>query len=109
LAAIRLTRQHHRVRLGGCGHASSAGTAARHPAAAHWLNGVGLRLDHPQAGVASGEPPTVADLITAIERFIDAWNDRCAPFTWTNDFDTVIAKATAPRHRKTSTASVTAQ
>lgn len=28
-----------------------------------------------------GSFPTVADLIAAIERFIDAWNDRCAPCT----------------------------
>jgi hypothetical protein len=51
--------------------------------------------------------PTVADLIAAIERFIDAWNDRCRPFTWTEDPDTVIAKATDPRRRKTETTSVT--
>jgi hypothetical protein len=49
----------------------------------------------------------VADLIAAIERFIDAWNDRCAPFTWTKDPDTVIAKATDPRHRKTQQTSDT--
>jgi hypothetical protein len=49
----------------------------------------------------------VADLIAAIERFIAAWNDRCAPFTWTKDPDTVIAKATDPRRRKTSTSSDT--
>ena len=49
----------------------------------------------------------MADLIAAIERFITAWNDRCAPFTWTKDPDTVIAKATDPRHRKTSTTSDT--
>src|SRR3954449_5158196 len=54
-----------------------------------------------------GSFPTVADLFAAIERFIDAWNDRCQPFTWTKDPDTVIAKATDPRHRKTSTTSVT--
>jgi hypothetical protein len=51
----------------------------------------------------------VADLITAIERFIDAWNDRCAPFTWTQDPATVIAKATHPRHRKTQRTSDTEQ
>jgi len=43
----------------------------------------------------------VADLIAAIEHFIDAWNDRCAPFPWTKDPDTIITKATGPRHRKT--------
>jgi hypothetical protein len=41
--------------------------------------------------------PTVADLIGAIQRFIDAWNDRRAPFTWTKDPDTIIAKADPPR------------
>jgi transposase len=41
--------------------------------------------------------------IAAIERFIDAWNDRYRPFTWTNDPNTVIAKATNPRRRKTQT------
>ena len=54
-----------------------------------------------------GNFPTVADVIGAIERFIAAWNDRCRPFTWTKDPDTVIAKATDPRHRKTSTRPVT--
>ena len=54
-----------------------------------------------------GSFPTVADLIAAIERFIAAWNDRCRPFTWTKDPDTVIAKATDPRRRKTPTTSVT--
>src|SRR5919107_800717 len=54
-----------------------------------------------------GSFPTVADLIAAIQRFIDAWNDRCRPFTWTKDPDTVIAKATDPRRRKTQMTSVT--
>jgi hypothetical protein len=48
-----------------------------------------------------GSFPIVADLITAIERFIDAWNDRCRPFSWTKDPDTLLAKATDPRRRKT--------
>jgi len=54
-----------------------------------------------------GSFPTVDDLIAAIQRFIDAWNDRCAPFTWTKDPDDVIAKATRPRNRKTPASSVT--
>jgi hypothetical protein len=48
-----------------------------------------------------GSFPTVADLIAAIERFIDAWNDLCRPFSWTKDPDTLLAKATDPRRRKT--------
>jgi hypothetical protein len=43
-------------------------------------------------------------LIAAIERFIDAWNDPCTPFTWIKDPDKVIAKATNPRQPKTPTA-----
>ena len=54
-----------------------------------------------------GNFPTVADLIAAIQRFIDAWNDRCRPFTWTKDPDTVTAEATDPRRRKTQTTPVT--
>ena len=34
----------------------------------------------------------VKDLTNAIGRFIDAYNDRCQPFTWTKDADELIAK-----------------
>jgi hypothetical protein len=54
-----------------------------------------------------GNFPTVADVIAAIECFIDAWNDRCRPFTSTKDPDSVIAKATDPQSRKTQTTSLT--
>ena len=56
--------------------------------------GTGARL----AGAGSPSPqvrPGKADFAAAL------------PFTWTKDPDTVIAKATDPRRRKTSTASVT--
>ncbi|HUJ07630.1 MAG TPA: IS630 family transposase, partial [Streptosporangiaceae bacterium] len=36
----------------------------------------------------------VKDLITAIGTFIDGWNERCQPFTWTKTADEIIAKAT---------------
>ena len=29
----------------------------------------------------------------AIRRFIDGWNERCEPFIWTKDADTILAKA----------------
>jgi len=64
--------------------------------------GRGILLDHHPAGPAVRQLPTVADLVAAIERFIPAWNDRCRPFSWTKDLDTVIAKATHPRRRKAS-------
>jgi hypothetical protein len=41
---------------------------------------------------------SVRDLIAAITGFIDTWNERCQPFVWTKDADTIIAKA----HRKST-------
>src|SRR3954449_3489940 len=78
------------------------------PTSGSWLNLVEAFFSIiPRQALRRGNSPAVADLIAAIERFIDAWNDRCRPFTWTKDPDTVIAKATDPRHRKTPTTSVT--
>ena len=42
---------------------------------------------------------SVKGLTAAIERFIDAYNQRCQPFTWTKDADQLIAKATRPGPR----------
>jgi hypothetical protein len=43
---------------------------------------------HKHPALRRGTFPTADDLITAIERFIDTWKDRCTPFTWTKDPDT---------------------
>jgi transposase len=95
--AVRAWLQHHRrVRL----HFT--------PTSGSWLNLVEAFFSIlTRQALRRGNFPTVADLIAAIERFIDAWNDRCTPFTWTKDPDTVIAKATDPRHRKTQQTSDT--
>src|SRR3954447_23516714 len=78
------------------------------PISGSWLNLVEAFFSIiTRQALRRGNFPTVADLIAAIEQFIAAWNDRCRPFTWTKDPDTVIAKATGPRHRKTPTTSVT--
>src|SRR3954454_24607004 len=78
------------------------------PTSGSWLNLVEAFFSIiTRQALRRGSFPTVADLIAAIERFIAAWNDRCAPFTWTKDPDTIIAKATNPRNRKTTTMSVT--
>ncbi len=72
------------------------------PTSGSWLNLVEAFFSIiTRQALRRGNFPTVADLIAAIERFIAAWNDRCRPFTWTKDPDTVIAKATDSRHRKT--------
>jgi hypothetical protein len=36
-----------------------------------------------------------------------AWNQRCQPFTWTKDADTILAKPTPPKNRNTNTSSET--
>jgi len=46
--------------------------------------------------IRRGSFGSVRDLIEAISDFIDGWNERCEPFVWTKDADTIIAKA----HRK---------
>ena len=94
---------------GAClAQAPSADDAVLHHDLGSWLNLVEAFFSIlTRQALRRGSFPTVADLIAAIEQFIDAWNDRCAPFTWTKDSDTVIAKATDPRHRKTQTTSDT--
>ena len=78
------------------------------PTSGSWLNLVEAFFSIiTRQALRRGSFPTVADLIAAIERFIDAWNDRCAPFTWTKDPDTVIAKAIHPQSRNTKTTSDT--
>src|SRR4051812_14214085 len=71
------------------------------PTSGSWLNLVEAFFSIiTRQALRRGNFPTVADLIAAIEHFIGAWNDRCAPFTWTKDPDTIIAKATGPRPHK---------
>ncbi len=78
------------------------------PTSGSWLNLVEAFFSIiTRQALRRGSFPTVADLIAATEHFIDAWNDRCRPFTWTKDPDTVIAKATHPPHRKTQRTSDT--
>jgi hypothetical protein len=69
--------------------------------------GRGLLLDYHPPRPAPRQLPHRRRLIAAIQHFIDAWNDRCRPFTSTKDPDTVIAKATHPRNRKTQQTSDT--
>jgi hypothetical protein len=47
--------------------------------------------------IRRGTFSSVADL-DAIGVYIDNWNDRCQPFTWTKDADTILAEATPPKN-----------
>ena len=87
------------------GHAS-ADHAALHPDPGSWLNLVEVFFGIlTRQAIRRGTVSSVADLEAAIEAaigvYIDAWNDRCQPFTWTKDADTILAKATAPKNRNT--------
>jgi hypothetical protein len=47
---------------------------------------------------------SVPDLIAAIRRFIDGWNDRCEPFMWTKTADEILAKAQRNQFRSATLA-----
>src|SRR4051795_5011958 len=73
-------------------HAAVQAWLARHrrvtlhftPTSGSWLNLVEAFFSIiTRQALRRGSFPTVADLITAIGRFIAAWNDRCTPFIWT--------------------------
>jgi len=47
--------------------------------------------------IRRGTYRSVPDLVAAIRRFIDGWNDRCRPFSWTKTADEVLPHATRQR------------
>ena len=63
------------------------------PTYASWLNLVEVffAIIERQA-LRRGDFASVEELVTAIHRFCDGWNQRCQPFTWTNDADQILAK-----------------
>jgi transposase len=78
------------------------------PTSGSWMNLVEVFFGIiTRQAIRRGTFTSVADLETAIGIYIDAWNQRCRPFTWTKDADTILAKATPPKNRKTHTSSET--
>ena len=64
------------------------------PTSASWMNMVEIFFGIiTRQAIRRGTFTSVKDLIAAIHTFIDGWNDRCRPFTWTKDPDTILAKA----------------
>ena len=47
--------------------------------------------------IRRGTFTSVKDLIAKIEIFIDGWNDRCQPFTWTKTADELLDHCTPGR------------
>jgi transposase len=69
------------------------------PTSGSWLNLVEIFFGIiTRQAIRRGTFGSVRELIDAITRFIDGWNERCEPFVWTKDADTIIAKA----HRKST-------
>jgi transposase len=69
------------------------------PTSGSWMNLVEIFFGIiTRQAIRRGTFGSVRDLIQAITRFIDGWNERCQPFIWTKDADTIIAKA----HRKST-------
>jgi transposase len=78
------------------------------PTSGSWMNLVEVFFGIiTRQAIRRGTFTSVADLETAIGVFIDAWNQRCQPFTWTKDADSILAKATPPKNRNTHTSSET--
>ena len=68
------------------------------PTSASWMNLVEVFFSIiTRQAIRRGSFPSVADLVAAIRRFCDAWNQRCQPFVWAKDADDIMIKATRKR------------
>jgi transposase len=66
------------------------------PTSGSWLNMVEIFFGIiTRQAIRRGTFRSVKDLITAIETYIDGWNERCQPFTWTKTADEILSKATS--------------
>src|SRR6188472_284626 len=64
------------------------------PTSGSWLNLVEIFFGIiTRQAIRRGSFDSVRDLVDAIRRFINGWNERCEPFVWTKDADTILAKA----------------
>ncbi len=68
------------------------------PTSASWMNLVEVFFSIiTRQAIRRGSFASVGDLIAAIRRFIDGWNERCHPFVWVKDADDIMVKATRKR------------
>jgi transposase len=73
------------------------------PTSGSWLNMVEIFFSIiTRQAIRRGSFTPVKDLIAAIENFIDGWNDRCHPFTWTKTADELLPRC-KPGKRTTFT------
>jgi transposase len=65
------------------------------PTSGSWLNMVEIFFGIiTRQAIRRGSFTSVPDLTEAIRRFIDRWNERCQPFTWTKTADQILPHAT---------------
>ena len=68
------------------------------PTGCSWLNMVEIFFGIiTRQAIRRGTFTSVKDLTTAIGRFIDAYNDRCQPFSWTKNADELLARIRAAK------------
>ncbi len=73
------------------------------PTSGSWLNMVEIFFGIiTRQAIRRGTYTSVKDLETAIGLYIDGWNDRAHPFTWTKNADDIIAHARPSHQKKTS-------
>ena len=65
------------------------------PTSGSWLNLVEVFFGIiTRQAIRRGSFDSVTELVTAIGRYIDGWNDRCQPFTWTKTADEILPHTT---------------
>jgi transposase len=73
------------------------------PTSGSWLNLVEIFFGIiTRQAIRRGTFTSVTDLIAAIQTYIDGWNERAHPFTWTKTAEQILAKAT-PRKKTSNT------
>jgi transposase len=72
------------------------------PTSCSWLNMVEIFFGIiTRQAIRRGTFTSVPDLIGAIRAFIDAYNQRCAPFAWTKTADQILSKADRKKNSDT--------
>jgi hypothetical protein len=68
------------------------------PTSGSWLNLVEVFFGIiTRQAIRSESFENVKELVAAIRTFIEGWNDRCHPFTWTKTADEILPHATRRR------------
>ena len=67
------------------------------PTSASWLNLVEVFFSIvDRQALRRGHFPSIQDLIAAIDRFCQTWNEHCQPFSWTKPAEEILAKLKHP-------------